>query len=41
VHLLDGDLGQPLTPQSANTVQTGPTPPDTTTTASVEPIPAH
>lgn len=31
VHLLDADLGDPLAPQSANKVQTDPTPLDTTT----------
>jgi integrase len=31
VHLLDGDVGEPLAPQSANKVQTDPTPIDTTT----------
>jgi integrase len=30
VHLLDNDLGEPLAPQSANKVQTGPTPLDDT-----------
>jgi integrase len=38
VHLLDGDLGEPLTPQGANGVRTDPTPLDTTTTMSAEPL---
>jgi integrase len=41
VHLLDGDIGEPLTIEGANKVQTDPTPFDTTaTTANVEKIAA-
>jgi integrase len=35
VHLLDGDLGEPLTAQSANTVQTDPTAIDATQASSI------